>query len=436
MLFPTRRAIVVFGVGIALAMLPSLWMASLWPAWVVFATVVFILLGVDWLALPSRKRFAVELDAPPTVYIGEPAHATAWFTFNRNSDVPVEAVVDLSELFTPAERFVGACPPQGATMDVPLQAVRRGKGVVEALWIRHAGPLGLVERVFRTPLDREVAIVPNVMPARRAAFRCMFDKQYLARMKIERYRGDGSEFDSLREFLPGDGLRDIHWRSSGRHNKLLSRQHRAERNNPVVLAIDFGRLMAEPIAGLPKLDRSIESALLLAFVGLKSGDRIGLYGFAEKPGLLLPPDNGIGHFRVLQQATARLKYSQEETNFTLGLTTLAQRLHRRSLVIVLTDFVDSITAELMLENLARLSRKHLVMVVALRDPLLDAWRRATPSTVLELNRANAATAAIAERDLVLRRLHQLGLQIVDAEPKRIGAELVNQYLEIKRRERV
>jgi uncharacterized protein (DUF58 family) len=105
-------------------------------------------------------------------------------------------------------------------------------------------------------------------------------------------------------------------------------------------------------------------------------------------------------------------------------------------VVVLTDFVDSITAELMLENLARLNHKHLVVVVALRDPLLDIWRRTPPTTVLELNRANAAAAALAERELVLRRLQQLGLQIIDAAPHRIGPELVNRYLDIKRRERV
>src|SRR5262249_54933247 len=159
---------------------------------------------------------------------------------------------------------------------------------------------------FRVPLDREVPIVPNVLPARRAALRLMLDKQFLQGLKIERYRGDGTEFESLREYVPGDLMRDVHWRSSGRHRKLPSPQHRAERNHPIVLAIDTGRLMAEPIGGLPKLDRSVESALLLAFVGLKSGDRVGLFGFAEKPGLLLPPEGGVSQFRVLQQATSRL----------------------------------------------------------------------------------------------------------------------------------
>jgi uncharacterized protein (DUF58 family) len=436
MLYPTRRALVLFGVGIALALLPSIWLPALWPAWMIFAAVVLCLMGVDSLGFPSRKRFTVELETPPSVFIGEPAEAELLFSFNRPGDRSVEALVDLSELFAPAEKFVGVCPPTGARMTIPLKAVRRGVGVVEALWIRDSGPLRLMERVFRVPLAREVSIVPNVLPARRAALRMMLDRQFFQGMKIERYRGDGTEFESLREYVPGDLMRDVHWRSSGRHRKLLSVQHRAERNHPIVIAVDTGRLMAEPIGGLPKLDRSIEAALLLAFVGLKSGDRVGLFGFAEKPGLILPPEGGVSQFRFIQQASTRLTYSHEETNFTLGLTTLSQKLHRRSLVVVLTDFVDSITAELMLENLARLNRKHLVVVVALRDPLLDTWRRTPPTTVLELNRANAAAAALAERELVLRRLQQLGLQIIDAAPHRIGPELVNRYLDIKRRERV
>ena len=139
---------------------------------------------------------------------------------------------------------------------------------------------------------------------------------------------------------------------------------------------------------------------------------------------------------AMTRMSSRVGYSEAETNFTLGLTTLAQRLRRRSLIIVLTDFADTVTAELMLENLTRLSRRHLVVFVALRDPDLDRTATAAPSGSLALNRAVVAQDVIRDRDVVLRRLRRMGVIPLDAEPQQIGSGLINSYLDIKRREMI
>lgn len=423
--------------GLLLALAPSLGAPWVWPAWVLYSAVVLCLLGVDFLYSPSTRRVRIELTAPDTVYIGESSAAHLFVTLDRPIETRVTVLVDLSALLRPAPTFEGVCPPAGTTITIPLVAVRRGSAQIESAWVRYPGPLGLISRRIQIRLDHALAIVPNVLPARRMALRCMQDRQFHAGLKIERYRGDGSEFESLRDFAAGDELRSVHWRASGRHRRVLSQQFRAERNHQVILAIDTGRLMSEPLSGdVPKLDRAVAAALVLGFVSLKSGDRCGLFSFADRVGAWLKPGSGMSRFRALQQQTATLDYSTAETNFTLGLMSLSRKLSRRSLIVVLTDFVDSVTAELMVENLGRLARKHVVVFVTLRDPQVVTWMRSDPQNALALNRAVTAAAYQRERENVLRRLVRLGLHTIDAEPDHIGPELINRYLEIKRREQI
>jgi uncharacterized protein (DUF58 family) len=131
---------------------------------------------------------------------------------------------------------------------------------------------------------------------------------------------------------------------------------------------------------------------------------------------------------------AELEYRPEESNYTLGLMDLMGRLDRRSLIVVMTDFVDTVTAELMLDNLQRLSARHLVLFIALRDRALDSVATAEPRDLRGLARSVLANDFVAEREVVLQRLQRLGVLCIDAEPGRLGTEMVNRYLDIKRRE--
>jgi uncharacterized protein (DUF58 family) len=194
--------------------------------------------------------------------------------------------------------------------------------------------------------------------------------------------------------------------------------------------------MSEPLAGVPRLDHAIGAGLVLGYVCLKTVDRVGLYGFDDRVRLYVAPGGGVRSFARLQRRSAQLDYGRTETNFTLGIAELSARLSRRSLVVLLTEFVDTVTAELMIENVQRLARRHLVLFVALHDPWLEAVAAREPATVDELHRAVVAGDFVRERELVLGRLRQLGVHCVDAPPGRVSAQLLDRYLEIRRRELV
>ena len=191
--------------------------------------------------------------------------------------------------------------------------------------------------------------------------------------------------------------------------------------------------MSAPAAGLPRLDRAINAALLLAFVSLRIGDRVGLFAFDAKPRLASGLTSGSAAFPLLQKLASAIDYSSEETNFTLGLTALAGRLDRRAMVVIFTDFADATSAELMVENVARLMRTHVVLFVVFRDEELEALTTREPGDAEDVTRAVIAERLLRQRQAVSVRLKRLGAQIVDAPAEGLSAALLNGYLDVKRR---
>ena len=230
--------------------------------------------------------------------------------------------------------------------------------------MRWRGPLGLVELTRRVRVDRTIDVLPNVRGMHSAALQ-FFAQEAIYGIKTQQQTGEGAEFDALREYAPGLDSRFIDWKHSARHRKLLCKEFRTERNHQVIMAFDTGYLMLEPVDTITRLDHAINAGLMLAWVSLRGGDLVGTYGFDAAVRQYLGPIRGVSGFARIQRATAELDYHHQETNFTLGLAELNARLKRRALVILFTDFVDTVTAELLIEGMQRVANRHVVDV---RDP--------------------------------------------------------------------
>jgi len=439
MIRPTTRLVSLCTVAVAVAILPAIVDGRLWTLWVGTVAALLLGAGLDALFGLSRRHLEVRVDPRSGLYVGNQGELLLHLSARRPPDAPVRLwlLVETDALLDPPAPVEVRLPRDGAVrVSIPLRPRRRGRAAIGPLWARWPGPLGLTARTIRRDETLAVPVLPDVKAVRDAAIRYFRTREFLVGQKTVRLVGDGSEFDSLREFQPGFDSRAMDWKASARHMRLLVREYRAERNNQIVLAFDTGRLMAEPLGGLPKLDRAINAALLLGYAALHTGDRVGLFSFGAEVGTWLAPRGGVGSFAALQGRTADLEYSAAETNFTLGLTTLLGRLSRRTLVVVFTDFVDTVTAELMIENLRRLAVRHLVLFVALRDPELTALADAVPEDLTVLHRAVVAADLLREREVVLRRLRRLGVHVLDVAVSQVSTSLVGEYLRIQRRELV
>jgi uncharacterized protein (DUF58 family) len=428
---PTLRAVWLFAAAFVVALLPVLLGIGWWTVWVGVTTIALAALGTDFLLAPSPRRISVTAELPEAMYVGE--EEPVRLQLRAPGPLRLRLVADVAAPLAPLEASWTQAP---GTALLPLRAERRGEGVLEEIWLRWTGPLGLVARQKRQVIAGRIPVIPNVRQVRGAAIRFFQSPNARAGLKIERYLGDGSEFESLREYTPGMDHRAIDWKSSARRKKLLCQQFRAERNHQVVVAVDTGHLMREPLGGVPRLDHAINAALVVGYCALRFGDRVGLYAFDDGVRLFLAPQGAVQTFPRIVRATSQLEYRAAETNFTLGLAELSTRLHRRSLVVLFTDFVDVIGAELMLENLDRLARRHLVVFVTLRDPELETLAAQPPRSVDRIAQSVVASDLARERETVLRRLRRMGVLCIDAPPEGISTQLLDRYLHVKRREMV
>jgi uncharacterized protein (DUF58 family) len=434
MIHPTARAALVAGAGAPVLAAAVLVWPQTWVFGLGWGVAILVLLAVDAVVLMLALRVECDVATPGALHVGERDEIT--LTLRARARCQVRTLIDLSG---PAqglpERSVRITPGSDLQTTMPLAPYRRGTIVLERLWLGVSGPLGLITAVRRRPLDASIVVLPNIRAVRREVL------QFWARdspfgMKQQHQRGSGTEFDALREWVPGLDPRTIDWKHSARHRKLVSKEFQTERNHHIVLALDTGHLMAEPVDGVPRLDRAVTALLLLAYVSLHAGDRVGVFAFDARAHTFAAPTGGLGTMTRLQHAMAALDYSHDETNFTLGLAELSGRLRRRSLIIVASDFIDTVTAEMMIENVTRLTRRHLVVFVALSDPDMTRLAEASPETMDDVARAVIAHDMLRERREVFLRLERLGVLCVDAPAERIGADLLNRYIAIKSREMI
>jgi uncharacterized protein (DUF58 family) len=432
---PTARAIFLMLLGLPVMIGVALLAPDLWTLSAGWMALVGGLLVFDAMIGPALRAFEADIDAPSVLYAGDSDPLPVTFRFTRGSlparlEIQLETNDLLEEVPT---RGLRGWEGHERRYEFTLTPLRRGTAKLVRLWCRWQGPLGLVQKRFTRQLDTDIVVTPNIRWVKDEAVR-LFSRDAEFGIKTQIERGDGSEFDALREFAAGMDRRAIDWKHSARHRHLLAKEFRTERNHNIVFAFDTGRLMSEPLGGVPKIDRAINAGLLLSYVSLRNGDRTMYFGFDARPGLASGFLSGSRSFPRMQSLAARLDYSAEESNYTLALSTLASQLERRSLIIIFSDFVDTISAELMLENVRRLTDRHLVLFATFEDEALSSMADAPPEKTEDVSRAVIAGNLLSERDVVLRRLQRMGVQIIETRPEQFGGALLSRYLEIKKRD--
>jgi uncharacterized protein (DUF58 family) len=434
LIYPTRRLILAAAAVAPAALLIGVYAPAWWTAGLGLLILLFLLAAFDAVLGPATRHAELGCGTPYAVSVGETFPVALWVRFTRRAprkawfavgtEGPVAAPGGL--------RVHGAMQGDEGDASVELTAERRGIAGLRMIWLRWRGPLGLVWKQRARALDQDVLIVPDIRPVRDKGIQ-MANREALYGQKAQLQVGEGAEFEALAAYRQGMDRRAIDWKQSARHASLIAKEYRTERNNNIVMALDAGRVMSEPFAGQPRIDRAVSAALLTAYVALKDGDRVGFFAFDSRPRASSRPIGGPRAFSTLQRVAAGIDYSVNETNYTLGISTLAAGLNRRSLIVIFTEFADTISAELMLGAVGTLLERHLVLFVVLRDEELEAFAAAEPQAPEDVSRAVTAAGLLQERRLVLTRLRHLGVHVLEANAAEAGPSLVSSYLGFKRR---
>lgn len=430
---PTPRLLVLLLATAPLAIVP-LAAPEAWIALVVVWCALAVAIGAD-VAVLRGARLDVTLTRPAHSGVGRPIHAKAAIdlrapralraSMRAITSAPVHAVSDTVDVRLPT-----------GTSDVPIElhADRRGTGALREIWLRLRGPFGLVARIDRA--DRgggSIAVVPDVEGVDRKTMELLGAQPLLSGLKREKWTGEGGEFESLQQYTLGMDLGAVDWKSSARHLALRVRRYHVERRQRIVLCLDVGRAMRDPIEGLERLDHGVHTALVLAKTALRAGDLVGMHAYGGEARAWVPPRSGVGRFARLRMTCASLATEMDETNHVVGLHDLLRRLTRRSMVVVFTEFTDATTAELMVDALGQLAHRHVIVFVALDDPLLEEPMATPPEDGADLAAAVVASNLAQRRHLVLARLPRLGVHVVHSRPGAIAGDLVQRYVKIKKR---
>jgi len=288
----------------------------------------------------------------------------------------------------------------------------------------------------RVPAAETIRVYPNLQDVSR--WEALARRGRLQDLGVRsRLRGEGTEFESLREYVPDDCFRHVDWKATAKRGQPITRQFQTERNQILLIMLDCGRMMAAPPgedrAALTRLDLSVNAALMLAHVAATLGDWVGMLTFADRIKRFVPPGRGRDQTRRLLEELYSLQAEMVEPDYRAATTYLRSRSRKRALVAAFTDLVDAEVSGQVLAYLAALAPHHLPMVVTIRDESLEALAAQEPSAPLDVYEKAIAVRALADRALALAKLRQRGAYICDARPEDLTAVAINQYLIIKRR---
>lgn len=420
--------------AVALAAILAVPMPILIAPVLAMLAIVIALADADWLA--AHREVAPTLERVIPVRIVKGRAATIIYKLSRtNGDATTVSLLD--EL--PAD-LGGDLLIEGIRVDrdqsleiarerVPLRRGIRELGPIFVMWRSHRGFFRLRAEV--SDGGRIEIVPPASAPQRRSGLTHRALRDELG-IRPRPARGEGTEFESMREYVLGDDPRHVDWHASARRGRLIVRQHQTERHHTVMIAIDTGRLMAGRIDEASKLDHAIDCAIALARASREYGDRVGLLAFDRELRLFVRPRAGFGGIEGIVNATLPLNPFPFEPNYRVLVETLARHQKRRALIVVLTDFVEGSASRELEEYLAVLARRHLVMLVAMRDRLLGELDQRDPSVTRErLYRRLALQDLAAEREAALARIAAFGAQTLDLDPARITTPVLNRYLAIR-----
>ena len=278
-----------------------------------------------------------------------------------------------------------------------------------------------------------VKVYPNMRRAREAELKALGARSLVASHRKTSWRGEGREFESLRDYVRGDELRHISWTATARRGKLTTRQYQIERDQTILIALDSGRLMTARIEQETKLDSAVHAALALMSAAARAGDNAGLLVFGRKIKSFLPPSRGHDHMDAALEALYAVEPEMIEPSYSRAFEFIAANSKRRSLVVLLTDLVDEESSKELLSSLRLLRPRHLPLVVTIADRDLKAVVSNAPDNVRDLFTQSVAEEIMHLREAALRLVESQGGLALDVTAAALAPALLEKYLQVKER---
>ncbi|MBZ0205428.1 MAG: DUF58 domain-containing protein [Flavobacteriales bacterium] len=342
-----------------------------------------------------------------------------------------ELPVQLQERGLHLHRDIG---PRGtAQLTYMVRPLMRGVYAYGAINVLVRTRLGLAERRYKQEQGREIAVYPSYIHLRKYELMALADPYSMAGVRKVRRSAQRSEFEQIREYIPGDDRRTVNWKATARRAKLMVNQYQDEKAQQIVSLIDTGRTMKMPFGGLSLLDRAINAALVLSDIAIKKDDKAGVITYSNVVHNVLPParDKGCMH-RVMELLHAQAT-DFAETDMEALFPRVKRTISQRSLLVMYTNYESLSAMRRQLPYLQLLARAHLVAVVIFRNTELDQLLQRPDRSTMDVYVKAITTKFINEKELIAKELERNGVLTILTAPEQLSVNVMNKYLEIKAR---
>jgi len=415
----------------ALACIGMIFSADMLLPAILLDLLIFAVAGFDLFTIPSVRSLTAERIHQKVASLAKPAHIKFQITNNGRRSVKVTMVDDIPEEFEVDQSVFSSRLSPEETLEFEYQVTphQRGNFPMHCVHVRVHSSLGFWKRHLVLPVKTELHVYPDLKQLSHYALLARTNRLALLGVRRTRKVGQDNEFERLREYSRDDHYKNINWRSSARHNKLIVNDYQTSQSQRVIFLVDCGRMMTNESDGMSFVDHALNSALMLSHVALSQGDSVGLICFSDKVHCFVPPRSGTGHMNQLLHASFNQFPHMVESRYDEAFLYLANRCNKRAMVVLITNVVDEVNSQQVVRYMQTVSKRHLPVSVMMRDH--EIYQEAEQTE--RLYNAAAAAQILNWRHDVLNTLSHQGVFSLDVLPEDLTAPLINQYLEVKAR---
>jgi uncharacterized protein (DUF58 family) len=402
--------------------------------WVIAAGLVLLVAAASAEAVMLRRvRIEVERPAKLAISLDEVEEVAVRVT--SSATVRLIARQRWPEVVEPrSQEKTAVCRAREVLpLTYPIRGIARGTATIERLWVAFT-MRGLVERIVPAGEESTVHVLPNLRAVGRMHQRLNHFALRSLGARTAPKIGKGRDFDRLRDYVLDDDYRDIAWRASARHGRLIVREFRMERSQDVLLCLDQGHRMAARVEQITRLDHAVNASVLISYICNRMEDKVGIASFDTALDKGLPAGRGTAHLRAITSYVTALEAGYRHTDYLALAASLRRRLRHRTLILILTVLPEREERHDLLRAVKMLAAQHLPLFVVLDDRDLAAQARLLPSNADELSRSLVARDLWLGRAETTRELRARGAMVVESTAVDWGIDAVNAYIDVKRRQ--
>lgn len=436
-IYPLRSLLAVLAMPAVVA-LGTIWFPAM--AYVALGLLALLIMVAitDLLSIPSPEVLSVSRKAGKIASLGKPHRVTVELVNKSLKSNGINLRDDLPDEFsaTPDQFSVFLAGRSKTRFRYEITSSARGKFELPRVHVKVISRLKLWAAFYTLPCHSVISVYPDMKQI--AEYDLLARTNRLSQTGVRRVRkiGQDNEFERLRDYTKDDNYKHIDWRTTARRRKLTVKDFQSNQSQRIIFMVDCARMMTGQSGNLSMIDHAFNAMLMLSYIALKQGDSVGLLNFSDTIHNFVPPKNGIGQINRLLHASFDQDAKFVEARYDRAFLYMKQRCSKRSLVVLITNVIDEINAQQLLQYTTNLTGQHLPLCLLMKDhdlfDLVDDYD-ADQSPASAVYDAAAAATIVNWRHEVLAQMKHRGVLALESFPEQMTAQLINQYLEIKAR---